>query len=504
MNLERLRKRASFQSPHERRQRGPLRQCGRLAAISLLCALAACSGKKESQFSADDEITGFAGAVAADEPRAALVGRDVLVAGGSAADAAAAMYFTLAVTYPQAAALGGSGVCLVYSPKANKAEALEFLPRQPRNPGPVTLPANVRGFAALQARHGRLRWAAVVSPAEQLALFGAATTRATVRALDALDVDDLAKPAAEPFLRGADILPEGESVKLPDLGSTLSKLRIGGANEFYTGSLARPLVEGAREVGGTLTLDDLRQVTPAWRDAIIFQVDSTTLAVAPGPAGDVFQKIWQGTVTSGLRFISSASFQRENLLEAIGKAYGGLSGGERMSSQASTSFSAVDAYGLAVACGVGMQHPFGIGRAAGATGVVLAATPEREGDEARFLATVVAYNTVNKQAFAAATATGALAAPAALAQVAGLAIAANRPLEQALAEPRILRAGPQAAVLSEPKVAPSLLRGATAAEVSEIGRVNFVYCPSGVPRAPESCRAASDPRGYGVGQIGTK
>ena len=53
-------------------------------------------------------------AVAADESRAAEVGRDILQAGGNATDAAVAMYFAMAVTLPSAAGLGASGACIVH------------------------------------------------------------------------------------------------------------------------------------------------------------------------------------------------------------------------------------------------------------------------------------------------------------------------------------------------------------------------------------------------------
>ncbi|HBT42660.1 MAG TPA: hypothetical protein DEB21_11740, partial [Rhodospirillaceae bacterium] len=74
-----------------------------------LCAglVAGCSGgipnpfgdKKEEntkQLGETGFVRGFLGGIVADDPQAALVGRDILSAGGSAADAVTAMYFTLA------------------------------------------------------------------------------------------------------------------------------------------------------------------------------------------------------------------------------------------------------------------------------------------------------------------------------------------------------------------------------------------------------------------------
>ena len=160
------------------------RQCG-TAAFCAGLLLGGC-GESRPPVGAVGNVVGFSGGAAADEPRAVIVASEVLSAGGTAADAAVALYFTLTATYPVAASLGGGGVCLVFAAPTGTAESLEFLPRPAVRGGSVAVPGSVRAMSALHARYGRLRWEQLVSPAENMARVGHPISRALARGIRAL------------------------------------------------------------------------------------------------------------------------------------------------------------------------------------------------------------------------------------------------------------------------------------------------------------------------------
>src|SRR5260370_77150 len=72
--------------------------------------------------------SGAFAAVSADESRAAEIGRDILQSGGNATDAATAMYFALAGTFPSAARTGASRARLLPEAKTQTPQALVVPP----------------------------------------------------------------------------------------------------------------------------------------------------------------------------------------------------------------------------------------------------------------------------------------------------------------------------------------------------------------------------------------
>src|SRR5690348_1367994 len=79
MERQRLIKAESRRFPPQAGYRWQFCQC--ICAAALALTLAACESKREAS-GVIGSVKGFAGAVAADEPRAVLAARDVLTAGG--------------------------------------------------------------------------------------------------------------------------------------------------------------------------------------------------------------------------------------------------------------------------------------------------------------------------------------------------------------------------------------------------------------------------------------
>ena len=289
------------------------------------------------QNAAPPSVFGYA---VADEPQAALIGRQVLNQGGNAADAAAAEGFAMAVTLPSRASLGGGGACLVRMPdaKGNMQPPVALLfpagsPAAESGDRPAAVPTMARGLLALQAGYGQLPQSAVIVPAERLAA-SAQLSPALESDLTVVGSALLADPAAAAvFAPGGTMLPAGANLQQPDLAATLETLRVQGVQGFYAGAYARQFAAAAQEAGGGLTVDDLASAKPHIEPAVTGTADGYATASLP---------------------VSTPA------METL---------------PASASFMALDKNGGAVICVTSLNNLFGTGRIAPGTGVVLAASP---------------------------------------------------------------------------------------------------------------------------------
>ncbi|MCC7015941.1 MAG: gamma-glutamyltransferase, partial [Rhodospirillales bacterium] len=528
-------------------ERNPWRQSRAAGAGFLLFALAlgGCATKPdESLHGTAGFIQGFLGGVVADEPRAALAGREILSAGGSAADTAVATYFALSVTLPSMATLGGGGICLAHDPAKDQTQMLDFIAPGPRTapiqgaggpggvgrrnegPGaedaagslvmaharPAAIPMNARGFFVLHARYGRLKWAQLPAPAANLARFGVPVSRALARDLaQAGAVIGADAEARRIFGRpdGSGPLREGDRLIQVDLAAMLERVRNQGPGDLHGGEGARQLIQAYRSAGLALDRNDLRESVPVWREPLGVPVEGmgrrsmAYFAVPPAAAGAVAGRII-AQLAERDRYARAGANERAPLfVEAAARA---LAEGPPLSlaeGSAATAFVAADREGQVVACAVTPHHPFGAGRVAPRTGILAAAVPTVGARGPAALAAMIVNDRIRDGIVFAAAASGGAAAATAMAEVAARTLFEGRLLEDALGQARLHPAGPAGPVYREPRLddgsARELsVRGTRLAAAPILGVVNALACPGGLRNKPETCSLRADPRALGL------
>ncbi len=426
-----------------------------LPAAAGLCLLAGCSGVQQVKAlvtgPASPYLAGYIGEVVADEPRAALAARDILARGGNAADAAAALGLTLAVTLPSRASLGAGGACLAFdAASAAPPDAVLFTPVA--GPAgdvgsadrPASVPMLARGLFLLQVRHGSVGFNDLVRPAAGLARNGIIVSRALADDLAQVREPLLADPSARAiFAGGGDQVPTvGDTLVQPQLADTLDRIAQFGVGDLYIGALASDFVAGAEAAGGGLDLAVMRAALPTTGKPIVVDDGSGQVAFLPPPA------------RGGLAMAATFKALRNG-----GDAAGAADLGQL---PASTSFVVLDRSGDAVSCAISMDNLFGTGRVAGNTGIVLGASPRRVA--APLLAAAIAW-TRGHDFRAAVSGSGQNAAAAAAASALSRALNRARPIIQKL---------------------------------TQTGRANVISCPGGLPGDGASCVGATDPRGAGL------
>ncbi len=222
------------------------------------------------------------GMVSSVQELASEVGKDILMQGGNAVDAAIATAFALAVVHPAAGNIGGGGF-LVYHGADGEVTAFNFREKAPlaatidmmqNGDGSISqenrhynllstgVPGTVAGLVKAHERLGSLPWALLVQPAVRLAEEGFPFTWDIMNwergLLEKVETDPIYQSTIDAFLKPGGIPHEpGELLVQLDLAESLKRIRDHGHDGFYGGETARLMAEFMSEWGGLITQEDL-------------------------------------------------------------------------------------------------------------------------------------------------------------------------------------------------------------------------------------------------------
>jgi gamma-glutamyltranspeptidase / glutathione hydrolase len=241
--------------------------------------------------------------VVAQEPLAADVGLAVLQAGGNAIDAAVAVGFALAVTYPFAGNIGGGGF-LIARFADGRTTFIDFREKAPlsasRNMyldanGKLTkdslegwracgVPGSVRGFGLAHQKYGHKPWAELIDPAIQLATGGFPVTFNLSQSLNS-GTNNYKLLSQFPESKRIFLTPRyGDNLAQPELAATLKGIRDRGPSDFYEGEIAHQLAAAMEANGGLITLDDLKQYQAVERSPLLGHYRGYEIVTAPPPS----------------------------------------------------------------------------------------------------------------------------------------------------------------------------------------------------------------------------
>jgi gamma-glutamyltranspeptidase / glutathione hydrolase len=223
------------------------------------------------------------GIVATSHYLASQAGAVILAKGGSAVDAAIAANAVLSVTEPMMNGIGGDMFAIHWDSKTGmltginasgwapqaltpehlRAKGITTMPRHGIDS--VTVPGAVAGWAAMHKRFGRLPWKDLFAPAIYYAQNGYAVPEIIHDVWENPSFTDEAKRVFLPNGRRPEV---GELFRNPDYARTLTRLAERGPDAFYRGEVAQGIVATSKELGGTMTLEDLSDFSPEWVDPI--------------------------------------------------------------------------------------------------------------------------------------------------------------------------------------------------------------------------------------------
>ena len=226
-------------------------------------------------------VFGKVGMACSSQPLAAAVGRDILKAGGNAADAAIAMAAMVNVTEPMMNGLGGdcmilahwNSECLAVNGSGRSGSRLTidnlraagFSAMPQAGAAAVTVPGALDAYLALHERFGTMELADLFEPAAAYADegFAVGTKIAQVWEWGASKLERFSADPS-PYLPGGAAPKPGDIFRQQDLARTWRSIGKNGRGAFYAGNVRDRILDVLHKAGGFLDSEDFDQTQAEW------------------------------------------------------------------------------------------------------------------------------------------------------------------------------------------------------------------------------------------------
>lgn len=295
------------------------------------------------------------GMVVAQESRAARIGVEILDRGGNAVDAAVAVGFALAVTYPRAGNIGGGGFMVIHLGTKqnldNRDIAIDYRETAPAaatptmfldakgEPDPaksrdsalaVGVPGTVAGLALAHRKYGsgKLSLADLIAPAIDLANKGFPVkddlADSLPRARDRIarwrsSSGILLKDGGKPW-------QEGDRLIQFDLADTLRAIAKNGPRAFYEGTTAARIADAVVKAGGIMTKDDLKNYQALERPVVRGTYRGYDIVSMPPPSSGGVHLIEMLNILEGFGKLERGEKTSHLMIEAMKRAYADRAG----------------------------------------------------------------------------------------------------------------------------------------------------------------------------------
>ncbi|XP_059154517.1 glutathione hydrolase 1 proenzyme-like [Physella acuta] len=219
-------------------------------------------------------------AIAADSAQCSTIGKDILLKGGNAVDAAIAALLCNGLACTQSMGIGGGFFMTIYNrttgvptvidaretaPGRATADMYAGRPEASLTGGlSIAVPGEIKGYWYAHQKYGRLPWSDLFQPAIKMAAEGFPVTPSLGKIITSFNTMILQEASLrEVFLNNqtGELFKEGEIMTRPKLANTLRVISREGMTAFYNGSLTDDILQDLQDIGAIISREDLFNYT---------------------------------------------------------------------------------------------------------------------------------------------------------------------------------------------------------------------------------------------------